>query len=79
METHEKALELKRRIARIDGILALLNKIVAKGKKDTCASINETGFVAHPDSVLLDTFEVSVLVKALENERANLEREFEAL
>lgn len=79
MDTHEKAKYLRMRIHRIDGILELLNKILAKEVKDPTAIIQEAGFVSHPSSVLIDRAEITVLVKAFETERANIEREFEQL
>ena len=80
IEAHQKAMRLMNKIAHIDGILKFLNDLLASNTGSVYASIrNSDASFAAAEKVILDRTEINVVVKAFEAERANLEREFEAL
>lgn len=80
IEAHQRAIELQRKIAHVDGILKFLNDLLSSNTGSVYAGIRNADVdPVTANKVLLDRTEINVVVKAFEAERANLEREFEAL
>lgn len=76
IQKYDKATEILKNIKHIEDVIKFI-----KGIKNSGLSImmRESGFVAHPESVMLEKWEFDDLIETYESIKYRLERELEAL